>query len=197
MVDPTPIFCQEMQDTTVSDQDDLGVFPSALDQLPQPNPDVPRPRLELGSNGEKLAALGLVVPARSKQAEVNLLAELCLQRVRVGADIAGKYGHLLGLRDGDDLLPRLDGGGKRAQAGVQGPTHRRCSKMSDLVVRREALAQLVALGLSQGSEERVFQLLVLITEVMETLRMAHEMDDRGHDGAVYVRRVIGCRILEL
>ena len=167
----------------MGDQDDLSVVAGLLGQLPKPDADLLGAGLQLGGGGEVLAGLGLVVPAGAEQGEVDAVGELGPQGVRVGADVAGQDGDLLGLGQRDDLLPGLGDGREGAQAGVQGAPHGRGHQVRDLVVRREPFAELVALRLAQRREERVLQLLVLLAEVVEALRVAHEVDHGCHGGS--------------
>lgn len=164
----------------MSDQDHLRIVPSPFHQLSQPQPDLSGPSFHLAGKGVVLGALGLVVPARPDQPEVDLLAELGLERLRIGADVAGHERHLLGVRERDDLLARLDDRREGAQAGQQSPANRGGDEMGDLVVRVEVLAERHALGLAQGREERVFQPLGLQAEVVVTLSVSHQVYNRGH-----------------
>ena len=139
----------------MADHRNVRFTPGLLAEFAEPPPRRLGPGREPVQRRRPRHAGALVVPPRLDMAQVRNVLELNLQDPGVGADVAGQRGHLLHLRDRNDLLAGLGGRLEGQVACLDRAPHRRRDEVGDLVMRRERLAQLGALLSAEGRQGRV------------------------------------------
>jgi hypothetical protein len=171
---------QEVQEAAVGDGNDVVITVEVAGEVAQGQATLAGAGGELLEGGLEAALRALIDEAGIDAAQVDAVAELGGQLFGRGADIAWIGRDLLEHVESDDGQRRAIATSEAVQAGVQGASERRRNQPGETLVVAKDLAQQAALVLAQRRQVRVVQRLVLDRQVVEALRVAHEVDGGRH-----------------